>query len=148
MIRKAELKDVPAVVRLVKEFFEESLSEYGLLLESKTIFETLENYAKNYIGIVAEENGEIVGVVGGLVSSSIFDKGQLVGQETIWYVDKRFRGGVIGLKLIKAFEEECKIRGAKLIAMVNMGNLYTDVLDKIYKRRGYKLMERQYIREA
>ena len=147
MIRKAELRDVPFVVKLVKEFFEESLNDYGLLLEDAAIFETLENYAKNHIGIIAEENEEIVGVAGGLVSPSIFDKSQLIGQETIWYVDKRYRGGVIGFKLIKAFEEECKKRGAHLIAMVHLGNLYADILDRIYKHRGYKLMEQQYIKK-
>lgn len=146
IIRKAELKDILAVIKLVKEFFEESLSEYGLLLEDKTIFETIENYIKNYIGIVAEENEEIIGVIGGLVAPSIFDKNQLIGQETIWYVDKKYRNGIIGLKLIEAFEKECKKGKAQLIAMVCMGNLYADILDKIYKRKGYKLMERQYIK--
>ncbi len=146
MIRKAELKDVSGVVKLVKEFFKESLSEYGLLIKDETIFETIEHYINNLIGIVVEEDGEIVGVIGGLVSPSIFDKTQLIGQETIWYVNKKCRNGSIGLKLIKAFEEECKIRGAKLIAMVNMGNLNTEILGKLYRHRGYKLMEKQYIK--
>lgn len=146
MIRKAELKDIPSIIRLIKEFFEESLNDYGLLLNDNSITETLENYIKNYIGIVVEENEKVIGVVGGLVSPSIFDKTQLIGQETIWYVDKRFRNKIIGLKLMKAFEEECKKRGAYLIAMVHMGNLYADILDKFYKHRNYKLLEIQYIK--
>jgi len=148
LIRKAELKDVPQVVSLVKDFFKESLSDYGLLLEDKTIIETLEHYAKNLIAFVAEENGKIVGVVGGLIAHSIFDKSQLIGQETIWYVDKDYRNGTIGLKLIKTFEDECKNRGASLIAMVNMGNLNNEILGKLYRHRGYKLMEKQYIKRS
>lgn len=148
MIRKAETKDVFAVSVLVKEFFEESLSEYGLLLDNKTIIETLEHYAKNLIAFVADENGVIAGVVGGLIVPSIFDKSQLIGQETIWYVDRNYRSGIIGLKLIKAFEDECKKQGANLIAMVHMGNLNADVLGKLYRHRGYKLMERQYIKRS
>ena len=146
IIRKAELKDIDGVFELVKEFFKESLSEYGLKLEEKTIKETLENYIQDLIGIVAEENGKIIGAIGGLVSPSIFDKSQLVGQETIWFVNGEKRKGRVGIELINAFEKECKLRGAHLIAMVHMGNLNGDILDRYYKKRNYNLLERQYIK--
>ena len=77
----------------------------------------------------------------------MFDKNQLIGQEIIWYVDKSARNGTTGFKLIDAFEKECKNRGAHSVAMVHMGNLYADTLDKFYKRRNYVLLERQYIKE-
>jgi len=146
IIRKAELKDVPEVAILTKQFFEESLGEYGLTLEDETIDETLSHYITNLIGIVAEKEGRLIGAIGGLVTPSIFDKRQLIGQETIWYVAKDERNGSVGLKLISAFEKECKEKGANLIVMVHMGNLYADVLDKLYKRRNYKLLEQDYIK--
>ena len=147
IIRKAELKDVDDVLFLTNNFFNESLSSYGLNLEEKTIRNTLTHYISNLIGIVAEDNGKVVAAIGGFVAPSIFDENQLIGQETIWFVDKNYRSGTIGLKLIFAFEEECKSRGANLVAMVHMGNCYADVLDKFYNIRGYRIMEKQYIKE-
>lgn len=146
MIRKAEKKDIEELVILTKEFFKESLNEYGLKIGNKTIKNTLTNYVTNYIGIVAEKNGKLIGAIGGLVAKSIFDESQLLGQEVIWYITNSERKGTIGIKLIKAFEDECKKQGADLIAMVHMGNLYAETLDKFYKMRGYKLLERQYIK--
>jgi len=146
IIRKAEIKDVIAIGELTRKFFKESLSDYGLRLDDETIQETLTNYINNLIGIIAEQDGRVVGVIGGLVTPSIFDKSQLIGQETVWYVDPKYRRGTTGIKLICAFEDECKVRGADLIVMVHMGNLYADVLDRYYKKRNYKLLERDYIK--
>jgi len=146
IIRKAELKDIDAVVELTKDFFEESISDYGLTLDDITIRETISNYIKNLVGIVAEDEGKVIGVIGGMLLPSIFNKNQLIGQETVWYVQKNYRNGSVGLKLIKSFEDECKSRGTDLIIMGLMGNLNTEILDKYYKKRNYKLLEREYIK--
>lgn len=146
MIRKAELRDIDGIIKLAKDFFKESVGEYGLTIENQTIAETIHSYIENMIGIVAEENGKVVGVIGGMLLPSIFNKTQLIGQETVWFVNKDYRKGTIGLKLIKAFEYECLERGANLIIMGLMGNLNTDILDKYYKRHNYKLLEREYIK--
>lgn len=146
IIRKAELKDIDAVVELTKDFFEESISDYGLTLDDITIRETISNYIINLVGIVAEDEGKVIGVIGGMLLPSIFNKNQLIGQETVWYVQKNYRNGSVGLKLIKSFEDECKSRGTDLIIMGLMGNLNTEILDKYYKKRNYKLLEREYIK--
>ncbi len=147
IIEKAKIEDIPEIVNLIREFFTESLSGYSLSLDNLTIHETVSKYITNYIGIVAKRGDKIIGTIGGLVMSSIFDKNQMIGQETIWYINKEERKGSAGIRLIKEFENRCKELGAHLVAMVHMGNLYTDVLDKLYKMRGYKLMETQYIKE-
>lgn len=146
IIRKGELKDVPGIVRLSEYFFEESISEYGLKLDNQTIIETITNYITNLIVIVVEDGVDVLGVVGGIVMPSIFDKSQRIGQETMWYVDKDCRKGMIGVRLIKAFEKECQAKGADLVIMVHMGNLNADILDRYYKKRKYKLLEKQYIK--
>ncbi len=147
VIEKADIEDIAGIVRLIREFFEESLSVYSLSLDASTIHETVTKYVTDYIGLVARRGDKIIGTIGGFVMPSIFDKNQLVGQETIWYVTKEERKGSIGIRLIKEFENRCKEQGAHLIVMVHMENLYADVLDKLYKIRGYKLMENQYIKE-
>lgn len=146
VIEKADVEDIAGIVVLIREFFEESVSGYSLSLDTMTIHETVANYVNNLIAIVARRGDNIIGVIGGLIAPSIFDKKQLIGQESVWYITKEERKGSVGIRLIKEFENRCKELGAHLVAMVHMGNLYADVLDKLYKMRGYKLMENQYIR--
>lgn len=146
ILRKFEERDKEQVTNLIRNFFRESIGDYGLNLNEKTISKTLSNYSNGYIGIIAEIDDKIIGCIGGLVAASMFDEGQLVGQETMWFVDREFRNGKVGIKLIEEFEKECKNRGANLIVMVHMGNLNAEILDKVYKHRNYKLLERQYIK--
>ncbi len=146
VIEKAVTEDIAGIVELIREFFEESVSEYSISLDTVTTHETVANYVNNLIAIVARRGNEIIGVVGGLVMPSIFDKNQIVGQESVWYITKKERQGSVGIRLIREFENKCKELGAHLIVMVHMSNLYADVLDKLYKVRGYKLAENHYLK--
>lgn len=146
MIRKAELKDIDSIKNLAKEFYEEGLKEYGLSLDLETLDETIKKFITDHIALVAQRNGEIVGAIGGMLTPSIFNKNQLIGQEVIWYLSKNQRKGLIGNNLINAFEDDCKRKGADFVAMMNIGNLYTAILDRFYKIKGYRLLENQYIK--
>ena len=147
MIRKGEYKDIEGVKELIKEFFQESLAWYKISLDDETITETMKSFVDKHISFVAEENGKIIGVIAGIISPSIFDKRQLFAQEAIWYVTKKARG-IVGFKLIKVFEEECRKLGAKMISMICMSNLNFDILDRFYKNDGFALLENHYIKEV
>jgi len=145
-IRQGTLEDIDAIGKLVEEFKEESLGKYPLSFKWETIRKKIETFIKYHIVIIAERNKMIIGVAIGMVTSSMFDENQKIGQEFMWYVSKNERKGSIGLRLSKEFEKEAKKRGANLILMAYMGNLYSEVLDRFYKINGYKLMETQYIK--
>ena len=144
MIRKAELRDKDSIRTLITEFHKESLSEYGLSLDTDSINETIEGFIKNHIVLVAEKE-RVIGVVAGVIANSIFDKSQKLAQEAIWYVSKDSRG-VMGFKLLKAFMDEWKLRGADFVVMGSVGNLYANELDRFYKKRNFKQMETYYIK--
>ena len=146
VIRPATLDDVEGVKELVIKFYDESLSEYKISLDMDTIKETISNFIKNHIVIVLEKQDKLVGVIGGLVTPSIFDKNQFVAQEFVWYIDKQYRHGFAGIKLLKLFEKECKNRGANLINMIHMNNLYTESLHDFYTKNGYYKMEIHYMK--
>ena len=146
VIRQAIYEDIDDVRNLIKEFYNESLYEYGLSLDNDTINETIKNFIDNHIELVAEINNKIIGVMGGIVATSIFDKKQRLGQEAIWYITRDERKGNIAFKLIEEFEKECKERGANLISMICMNNLNSDILDRLYRIKKYKLMEQHYIK--
>lgn len=148
IVRQAKYEDIDTVKNLIKEFYNESLYEYELSLDENTIKETIKNFIDNHIGLVAEINNKIIGVMGGIVATSIFDKKQRLGQEAIWYITKEERKGKVAFKLIEEFEKKCKERGANLISMICMNNLNSEVLDRLYKIKKYKLMEKHYIKEV
>ena len=148
LIRKAEHRDTEQVLALINEFYYESLREYDLSFTVETLKETIANFIDNHVGLVAEREGKIVGVIGGLISRSIFNKDEVVGQEAIWYMSKDERKGSLGIRLMKAFERTCKEKGAKFIVMIHMSNLLAKSLGRFYSSMKYKLMEVQFIKEV
>ena len=145
MIRKATLNDVEGILKLIIEFHEESLGEYKLSFDWDTLRETIKRFITHNITIVVD-NGEIVGVIAGIISNSIFDIGQKIGQEALWYITKKERKGTLALRLLKTFEQECKDRGADFILIMHMINLNADELNRLYETMDYKPMECHYIK--
>ena len=146
VIRKAEIKDKTEIIELSIQFYKESLKSYGLAFNFLTLDKLVEEFINNKIVIVSEVNGKVVGVIAGIVSPSMFDNNQKIGQEIIWYIDKEYRRGSIGIRLLKEFEKQCKLNGANLLVMVYMGNLNSELLDRFYKLNNYKLLENQFIK--
>lgn len=68
----------------------------------------------------------------------------IVGQEVGWYVHPENRGKGEGKQLLEAFEYWAKnVAGCSLI---NMGSL-DDEVGEYFKKKGYELSERAYIKE-
>lgn len=140
-IRKATIDDIDGILRLIEEFYNESLSQYGLSFSCETLINTVTYFINNHIALIAVKDGNIVGTIGGVVQPSMFDSKQLIAQEAIWYVNKAERFGTIGIRLLKQFEKECSKKGANFISMIFMSNLLTDKLNDFYSQCGYKLLE-------
>jgi len=146
-IRKAENNDLQQLIKLLYEFYKESIHKYKIKISAETAVKTAKNFIKNYVVLVLEDGEKIVGVMAGIVSPSIFDETQLFAQEAIWYINKQHRKGSGAFKLLKKFESVCKDLGADIIIMGGMGNLNLEVLNRFYLKNNYILMETHYIKE-
>lgn len=146
MIRQATFEDFEDIYILIKEFQAESIGMYGLSFRFATLYHTIMKHINNGIVLVLDKDG-IKGVIGGLIMPSMFDSKEFILQESMWYVTSNERGRD-GLKLFRAFEEEGIKRGVKFILMASMNNLNNGELTRLYEKRGYKLMERQFIKEV
>lgn len=144
-IRRANFKDLPAVLPLLKQFHYESLSDFGLGFDEKNAMQTMETFVKNQVGIIAEIDGVIVGVVAGILSPYYLNYSVTIFQEAIWYIKKEFRGGLLGMRLLNFIEDFCEEKNYFLV-MVNMANLNNQKMSDFYMGRGYRLMENQFIR--
>ncbi len=147
IVRKAKINDTDSIIDLIYKFHEESLKEYKISINRNTIKKSTHNFINNNIALVLLDGEKIVGTMGGIVARSIFDENQLFAQEAVWYIDKDYRTGLGGMKLLKEFECRCKILGANKIAMMHMNNLNSNGLNKFYLKNGYVSMETHYIKE-
>ena len=146
IIRKAEDQDIDAILELIIQFYKESLKEYGLKISIATIKNNIKVFIDNHIIIIAEKNTDIIGVIAGIVVPSIFDDSQIIAQEIMWYINKDFREGSSGLRLLKSFEDICRFLGVNKIYSGHTNNLNPDRLNKFLVRQGYTSMETHYIK--
>lgn len=143
MIRVAKTKeDVYQVAAFMKQFeqatnfvdvdVEYTASRYWQMVESgiATMF-------------ILEQDSEMIGGLGAIKFPDLHD-GRMTAVETYWFVSPEHRGK--GLKLFDAFEIWGEESGCKKLAMIHLADSYPDILEKLYERRGYKLVEKHYVR--
>jgi GNAT superfamily N-acetyltransferase len=90
-------------------------------------------------------DGRVVGALGALIYPDLND-GALVATEAFWYVLPEHRGS--GLRLLQTFETWAQARGARRLIMVHLSGLMPDKLETFYQRRGYRAIEKHYLKEV
>jgi ribosomal protein S18 acetylase RimI-like enzyme len=146
IVRKARLRDVPAITRLWKELMEHHRKKLGY---GRGIFQYRKGMAGIYVRFlkkkirarnaavfVAEAGGKAIGHV--MVSIQkrpaiyVHDSEAYIGEI---FVDNRFRGRGTGSLLLKEAERWAKSKGSYSLGL----NLSTDNLDalRLYERFGF-----------
>lgn len=101
--------------------------------------------APEAILLVAERDGRLIGMAGGLVSPLYFNHDHLTGQELFWWIDPKERGS-IGVRLLETLENEARARGCQSWAMIALDKVDPERTARIYERRGYRASERSFIK--
>ena len=144
MIRPAKVEDLLHIEQLIKEFYDESLKDF-ISLDPTSIRNTILNFIDSHIVLVDDD---LKGIIAGTLAYSIFDNKELFAQEHMWYVSKENRKSILGLELLSAFENKAKELKANRIIIIHMDNLNGNLMEKLYKHRGYKRMEYNFIKEV
>ncbi len=129
--------------KLIVEFYRQSLDEYGLVEDDKTIEEFEASCGQSTFILLKE--GEPIGLLAGSVAYSNLFRAK-VYQELVWYVDEKHRGE--GLRLLKHLEEWCKEKGIKKIIMAFMHNSMPERLYEFYIKKGYIPLETHLIKDV
>ena len=119
------IKNVKETNDRIGEFLDQAFAEYAL---SNNVELNFDEFC-----FVAEEDGEILGVVTGRAYYNNVHIVDLI-------VDKKSRGKNIGTKLVKAVEEEYSGKGYKKITLTTFGFQAPE----FYKKLGYGL---EFVRE-
>lgn len=134
VIREATEGDIPALVAMGKEFIEKAGHAYDPACAEQMLRQmVLDDSA------VLLVNDNVTAMIGGLVYRHFFNT-EMVAQELFWWAN----GG--GLKLLDAFEEWAKSKGATKILMVCLDAIQPERVAKIYTRRGYAPLEHTFAR--
>ncbi len=151
MIRTATPGDFSSLMKLVKEFKEESPYKDKFVSQEKyeeRVEFFLNPRPEEHIVFVLEIQGEVVGLIAGVVTigEHIFSEDK-TAVELVWYVTPDHRSSSGSLRLIKAYEKWAKLVGCTQSTMSNLVNPSMDRLTKIYNKLGYTLTEQTFTKE-
>ena len=114
-LRMATPDDLPAIVVLGRVMHEESSfapMDYDVDRVKETISDLMN---KSQFVVVAEDtNGEVIGGMAGMVTQSWFGN-DMVANDLALFIHPDHRGGLMVVRLVKAFVHWAKLAGAKQI---------------------------------
>lgn len=87
--------------------------------------------------------GKPVGIIGGLcVRCTMTTELEMI--EAFWYMMPAHRGGMGGVRLLRALEAKAITDGALRIKMTHLSDLQADKVRDIYMKMGYTPLEKTY----
>jgi GNAT superfamily N-acetyltransferase len=147
-VRKATEADLPVYLQLSADFH--AASPMNGVCEFEP--EGFEGFVRGAMQnpdmciLLAELNGEIVGIAGGFAYPLYFAISHKVAQELWWWLTPAARGSGAGNKMFKHLQLWAKERGAKTMFMIALEDERAEKMEKVYCRAGFRPMERTYMK--
>jgi GNAT superfamily N-acetyltransferase len=148
-IRRGTPADITALVALCQEFYSQSkYTEAGIKFSVQAMAGVITTLlGDSGIVSVAEDDGEIVGLILVAVFPFHFNPKHKVATELVFYVTEKGRGHGLGKQLLKKAEQVAKQRGVRLFSMVAHENVDSTSAHSLYDNLGYERSEVAYIKE-
>jgi GNAT superfamily N-acetyltransferase len=143
MVRQATLADVPAIVDMSAKFYATTTYAQWAEFNPETVHDLASNLTENHVMLVAEDGGQLVGMVGLFAAPFMFNADILAAYEVVWWVDPDAQGQGVGKALLAAIEPACLAKGCKAIQMVHLSTSPPQAA-AIYERMGYRHTESSY----
>lgn len=149
IVREAAFEDIPAYTAMACEFADFSPMASIAPPDAAGFAEfMLRNMGQPSIAMwLAEGEDGIAGISAGLIYPVYFSPQTLVAQELWWWVDPMARGSAAGRMLRERIEQWGAENGAKAVIMLALENEQTSTLGRLYRRAGFRPLERSFIKE-
>jgi len=150
-IRSATREDIPAIVEMAQRFYPESPypAIYGDMPDSQAaglVIVMLDGMASHGVVpgvmLVAEDGGDLVGMLCLHIDAATFTP-EIIAGEVVWWVAPSHRGGMCGVRLVRAGEQAAAERGATVSRMAVLGSS-PDEAGELLQRLGYAPTETIY----
>ncbi len=146
MIRRATEADIPTILDMGAKFCD--LAGWSDIADFDP--ETTETMLR---GMIASEDGillvaetdKVIGMAGGVMSPLYFNAAHRMGQELFYWIEPGQRNG-IGGELLTALEDEARAGGCKSWIMVALDKMRPEATGRMYRARGYRPAEHNWIR--
>ena len=144
-IRKANKEDLLGILVLAKEFSREAPKTHKWNIDKTTNFllSAIEN--TNMEIFISEKDDEVTGAIVCMVTE-MYMSNTVIASEIAWFVSKDLRGSPSSIKLLKAFEDWGRSKGADYLGMADIEDISN--LRKLYNRLGYSVSETTYLKEV
>jgi len=143
-VRRAALDDLDWLVQELKAF-SEFIQTVHQVYDPEYALAGMRMMCGQHLVLIAEQDGERLGFIAGLVGAHPFNPKLRFLTEVFWWVSAQHRRSRAGLLLLNAFIEEGR-RSADLIVMSLETN--SGVREETLTRRGFRLKERGYLMEV
>jgi GNAT superfamily N-acetyltransferase len=144
MIRNATLEDIPKLVEMGLALHDESTYKH-VEYSPERVAETCRLMIANGFLVVAEKEGEVIGVMMGDVYVPWYTT-ERMGIDYTLYIMPEHRNGLIAVKMIKRFEQWCISMGAKQIRP-GIGTGDPSAI-KLYKALGYRSVGEWFLKDV
>lgn len=143
MIRPATEWDFDALIEMGRAFNEEAGYSEDVPFHPASFLRTLKLLTEAKLLLVADKDGDVVGMAAADVAPSICNRSILVGREAFWYVLPEHRKG-LGGQILDALEFNARAYGATLFDVVAEEGKRNDALARLYRARGYSPAEHTF----
>jgi predicted N-acetyltransferase YhbS len=146
IIRHATYEDTAFAGELAKEAYKElqapvEVDEVNFIKQTRQILQSPMSCT-----FVAVASGRVVGTIQAVIIPAPWNPGENTACLLHWFVKEKYRKSSTGLKLFRNMERWARKNGATHVLAGLSAN--SDArLEKYFDKKGYKLMNTQYIRE-
>ena len=155
-IRQANPDDYDALSAMGERFFAYSAFANAIPFDREAVRDVLARLGEGdsllpeatATVLVAEDKGEIVGGIVGVLTAAWFNPQSRIATELAWWVTEAHRGGTAGIKLYRAFEKWAEAHKADAIVMSDLVIDGETPAAQLFEKLGYVTVERSHIKKG
>jgi predicted N-acetyltransferase YhbS len=140
IVRPATEADIPAVVAMGAKFYETTSYAAMCDYDRDALVSVARLMLDSGVLLVADDGGELIGMVGMILSPFVLNPQFTVAYEVMWWVSPDARCSGAGAALVREVERVCRAKGADAVQQVTLANS-PPVAGIMLERAGYPLTE-------
>lgn len=142
-IRPAIESDVNAIVEMSAKFYATTTYRGFANMDEETVADLVRTLIENGVMLVAEDQGQVIGMAGLFIGPFLFNKHKKGAYEVVWWVSPDTRGSGAGKGLLGEIDAACREKGCDIIQMVTLSTSPPQA-GAIYEAMGFAHSETSY----
>jgi Acetyltransferases len=145
MIRAATSTDLRRIVEMSEQFYAKTKYHHFAEFDPLSVAVLAETLIDYGVLLLYELDGNVVGMVGLVLTPFLFNSSRIGAYEIVWWVEPEAQGLGVGRDLLEAVEPACREKSADLalIQMVHLNNSPPQAA-RMYEHLGYQHSESSY----